>query len=213
MSNRVFTPPLGLTWPVKKTLRYSTTVKSPPAGKGQTRWANAIYPIWQLDFEFAYLKGGEQVAESGLQQLFGFYMQSLGRWDDWLYEDPNDHTIPALHPRSFGLGDGVTTAFQLTRSIGAGTDIVQNVNPLKPPIIRLDYSLHRDLEAVGVNYTLSPTGIVQWTGPPAPGMVMTWTGSYFYRFHFLDDTLSLDNLMHELWDDGGTTIKAESIIL
>jgi hypothetical protein len=156
------------------------------------------------------LKGGEQVAASGLQQLMGFYVAMKGAWDSFLYEDPNDNFVTN---NIFGMGDGSTTAFQLTRSIGMGVDIVQNPDPLRPPVIHLHYGNRSDLEVANVNYTLQPNGIIQWAGPPQVGMTMTWTGGFFYRFHFQDDTLQLDNIMKDLWDAGGTTVKLESVIL
>ena len=128
MSNVIFQPPAGLSWSIKKRPRYATIVQDTTSGRGQIRMAKQQYPVWEYEMNWNYLTGAEQAAlgaNSGLEQMMGFFMARQGRFDDFLYSDPNDNSVSAM---PFGVGDGTTAAFQLQRNIGGGVDIVQNVN-------------------------------------------------------------------------------------
>lgn len=199
----MFTPPLGLAFPIKKTVRFSTTTKTPQSGRGQIRYPNQEYPTWTVEFTFNYLKGNEQILESGVASLVGFYIASKGPYESWLYEDVNDHRVQGCY---FGVGDGVRTTFQLVRQIGIGTDIVQSVDVNSPFTVTVN-------GGPANSYIIGATGIVTFAQPPSAGALLSWSGSYFYRMHFTDDQLSYDQLMQDLFDTGGATVKAESLLL
>ncbi|MEW6563309.1 MAG: DUF2460 domain-containing protein [Pseudomonadota bacterium] len=49
-------------------------------------------------------------------------------------------------------------------------------------------------------YTISSTGLVTFTTPPANAAVLTWTGSYYYRCRFLQDGMEFSAFMSKLWE-------------
>lgn len=128
MSNMIFQPPMGVQWDIKKRPRYKTIVQDTVSGRGQLRLQNQLYPIWEYEFSWDYLPGGEQSgvgANNAYAQVLGFFMSMKGSFDTFLFSDPNDNSVVMM---PFGSGDGSTTAFQLMRTIGSGVDIVQNLD-------------------------------------------------------------------------------------
>jgi hypothetical protein len=189
-----------VTWPIKHQWTWNTVTKTPVSGFGQVRISNWLYPKHTFEWTFGYLKGNPQMAESGLRQLVGFYNAVGGARDSFLYEATGDSTVASGF---LGVGDQVTTNFQLQRPVGSGAfDIVQDPNPGNPLTVTVN--------GVAVPYTLQSFGVVQLSVPPAGGSLVQWSGSYFYRLHFVEDSLSLEQLLQDLWDNGGTSIKAES---
>ena len=158
MSNVIFNPPPGLSWSIKKRPRYATIVQETTSGRGQIRMAKQQYPIWEYEMNWNYLTRAEQSAlgaNSGLEQMMGFFMARQGRFDDFLYTDLNDNSVTAM---PFGAGDGTTTAFQLQRTIGGGVDIVQNVNQSvsAPKIYKYDWQGTKNALLQSDNLSLSP---------------------------------------------------------
>src|SRR5262249_47963546 len=148
-------PPAGLSWSIKKRPRYATITQTPVSARGQLRVAKQQYPIWEYEMNWSYLTGSEQAAlgaNSGLQQMMGFFMARQGAYDDFLYSDANDNSVTGM---VFGVGDGATTSFQLQRSIGGGVDIVQNLDTSKAPpkIYKYDWQGAKNLLRSSENLT------------------------------------------------------------
>lgn len=205
MSNLIFpafSPPgFTPTWPVKKTPRFATIVQTPASQRGEVRVSLTPYPIWMFEYELSILKGDMGIA-GGLQNMIGFFGSVLGSAQDWLFEDPNDNAVADMQ---FGTGDGTTTSFQLLRNIAGMLDIVQNVNGV--PTIMIGGVVQSP-----TNYSISATGIVTFGTAPANLAVLTWTGSFFFRCRFEEDTLSdLSEFMYELWSID--SLKFRSLIL
>jgi hypothetical protein len=129
---------------------------------------------------------------SELRTLHGFFNSLRGRYDSFLYLDPVYNTVIA---EPFGTGDGTTLAFQIIATFKnaggpGGPDIIQNFVSL-PSIF--------DNGSPAGAYALGPTGIVTFAVAPAAGHVLTWSGSFYYRCHFLDDSMELTQFMSRLW--------------
>lgn len=117
-----------------KTPMFSTIVQKPVSGRGEIRASLQPYPLWKIEYEMNFGRGSEaqDQANSVYQYVLGFFMNMGGQFSDFLYEDPNDNTVDLAQ---FGIGDGSTTSFQLSRPIGIGQDIVQNLNSSNPAIV------------------------------------------------------------------------------
>jgi uncharacterized protein (TIGR02217 family) len=206
VSNLLFQPPIGRNWPLKKTPTFGTQTLDTASGRGQLRSTERIWPIWNFELSFGYLRGNERLVNSEYQYLLGFYCAVQGAYNDFLYMDLLDNAIPVGAPEFFAFGDGVSTSFQLIRSIGVGSDIVQNLNG--------PATIYVNGVATG-SVTIGATGIVTFASAPASGAVLTWTGNFYYRLHFKDDTLEqLELLM--LYAQGYwelSSLKMESVIL
>lgn len=192
------------TWPVTKYPQFSTIIQKSASFRGEFRTSLTPYPIWQFSMDLALLSGQFNL-QSSLQSVIGFFMQMRGSWDDWLWPDPDDNTILSSSPAAFAIGDGTTTAFQLTRPISGGTDIVQNLN--STPNIYKNGSLQTN-----TTYSLSSLGVVTFNTAPAAGAILSWSGSYYFRCRFKADMLTeLKQVAPSVWTC--STFEFQSVIL
>ena len=163
----------------------------------QRRVSEQVYPLWQITLSIEVLRdfdaAGALISEG--PNLCGFFNLRAGSFDSFLYTDPDDN---AVVDQQFGTRDGTTTQFQLLRSIGVGStafpEPVQNVNALT------------NIKSNGValanpaDYTISATGLVTLAVPGTAGHALTWTGSYYWRVHFMDDGLPFRRIFKSLWE-------------
>jgi len=206
MSNTIYTipvPPNGA-WavPITRTPRFNTIRQDTAAYRGQTRISLSPYPVWDVEIDTAYFTGSESTISSSYQLALGLFGQMKGSADDFLVTMPGDNTISTAMP--FGFGDGVTTAFQITRTFAGFLDIIQNLNG-SPSIF-----VNGVLQAANT-YGISNTGIVTFSSPPGVAVPLTWTGSFYYRLHFVDDSLQLQFIGNNVFT--ASTLKFESVIL
>ena len=185
MSNAVFPVLPGLSWSVVKTPKWSTRVQTAVSGR-EYRAAYFSLPRWSFKLSYEVLRAG---ALAELQQLVGFFNARQGIFDSFLYADPSDSAVTALQ---FGTGNGVTTAFQLVRTLGGNIEPVVAL-PAVPAVFA-----NGVLQSSGVSVNLN-TGLATFTTAPANGVVLTWTGSFYYRCRFLQDDIELENFMKDLW--------------
>lgn len=157
-SNAVFEPPflVNFGYP-SKTPMFNTIIQKPISGRGEIRASLQPYPLWKIEHVLNFARGGEQEANSVYQYVLGFFMQQGGQFSDFLYFDPNDNYVQNV---LLGIGDGGATEFQLTRPIGIGTDIVQNLNG-SPTIILPGYSAGGLMPSNGTGNLLSQSQLLQ----------------------------------------------------
>lgn len=175
----------GIKWGSTKTSIWSTKVQKSASGR-ELRAAYYSYPLWKFSLSYEVLRSN---ALNELQTLIGFFNARQGSFDSFLYQDPDDHDVT---DQAFGLGDGVTTKFQLARSYGgfvepvvatSGTPLIYVSGVLKTPT---------------THYTLDD-GLVTFATAPASGAVLTWTGEFYYRVRFLQDSADFEKFLHQLW--------------
>jgi uncharacterized protein (TIGR02217 family) len=201
-TNLVFTPPFRTNFGFPtKTPSFKTLVQQTASLRGEIRVSLTPYPIWTWDFPVNWMKGSEQDQNSVYQYLLGFFMSMGGQLSDFLYEDPYDNQISASAPAYFGSGDGATVNFQLVRPIGMGTDIVQNLNGT--PTIYVN--------GTATSVTMDTTGVVTFANAPAKGTVLTWSGNFYYRVRFDEDSQDYKQFMDKLWSMD--SLKLRSVIL
>lgn len=187
MSNAVLTLPPGLGWDSTREPLWDTVVKTSVSGR-EVRSANQSYPRWQYNCKFEVLRARTAFPE--MQALAAFYNARSGAYDSWLFNDVDDNSVTL---QQFGVGDGVTTQFQLVRSFGGYTEPVWDVNSV--PLIYKSAVL----QATPTNYTISAGGLVTFVVAPAAAAPLTWTGTYYWRCRFLKDNLSFTQFMRQLW--------------
>jgi uncharacterized protein (TIGR02217 family) len=185
MSNNVFPTLPGLAWNIRKRPTWKTRIQR-SVGGWETRLAQQLYPIWEFELPYEFLRSAGGYTE--LQTLMGFYLARQGSFDNFLYSDPTDNSVTA---QQFGTGNGTTTAFQLYRTYGGFNEPVQNVNGT--PSIYVN-------GVPTVPASISSTGLVTFTTAPAAGAALTWTGSYYYRVRFAEDNADFNNMMQNLWE-------------
>lgn len=185
MSNAVLVFPPGLKFDNVKKPTFSTNIQRSVSGR-EVRLGLMAYPLWELSFSFEFLRNYATFNE--FKALVGFWLQRRGSLDSFLYTDPDDSAVTDFQ---FGTGDGTTAAFPLTRSWGGFVEPVQNINVLT--------NIKR-AGTVTTAYTINANGLVTFTNPPANGQALTWTGSYYWRCRFLEDSIEPSQFMKDLWE-------------
>jgi uncharacterized protein (TIGR02217 family) len=196
-------------YPWKKKPKWNTYTITPASRRGQVRIPLQHFPIWEFDLNISYLKGTEQLS-SAYEYLIGFYNDVQGSAQSFLFTDPNDNTVtqtgtPGSSSGLLAPGDGVSTQFQLVRQWGGFVDIVQN-----PSIVNV--YVNGTLQTLGVNYTYTTQGgVITFTNPPTVGYTITWAGTFYYRIHFLEDTIDdLQQIYYQIW--AIDSLKFESVL-
>jgi hypothetical protein len=177
----------------KKTPHYNTVTQKPAAGRGVVTASLVPYPTWDFEVHIEWARGDEKTPTSIIAAFMDVYMQCLGSGGFFLVADPNDNAIttgagimlnvtPGAGTPMGTTGDGVSTMFQLARTIGPSglaQDIIQNVNG-SPTSVNINGS-------PTVAYSISSTGVVTFTS--APTGTLSWGGNFYYLCQFTEDTL------------------------
>lgn len=190
MSNAVFPTLIGLGWPVKKTPTWNTIQQRAASGQ-EVRVALQSYPLYAFELIFNVLKSAD--SNTDFQALIDFYNARQGAYDDFLFDDKSDDSIPASSPSQFGTGDGTTTSWQLTRAISSMGFIEPVMNLNGAPVIYVNGSV----QASG--YTISSSGVITFTAAPSNGATLSWSGSYYFRCRFVNDTEDFDEFLSNYW--------------
>ena len=195
MSNAVYPVLPGLTYPVKKMPIFKTMMQEAVSGR-ESRIALMSYPKWQFDLQYSVLRSGV-VHSAGTswneqQQLIDFFLQRLGDFDNFLFDDREDDSVT---DSQFGIGNAVATQFQLTRAIQANgfLEPVMNVNALT------NIKKNGVVQNNPADYSINSTGLVTFTSAPGNGVSLTWTGTYYFRCRFAQSMQEFQQFMRKLW--------------
>lgn len=201
MSNSVWPSNIpGLTFSGRRVPMWKTGVQEAVSGK-ESRIAYSVYP--RIRFELQYEILHDDTAPSELKALVGLFNSVQGRFDSFLYTDPD---FSSVTDEQFGVGTGSATTFQLTakfqNSGGPGyAEIIQNLNGA--PVIKDNGSV-----VPGGNYSINSVGVITFTTPPTTGHTLTWTGSFYYRVRFDDDEFDVSEFMDRWWQIDSIVLKS-----
>jgi hypothetical protein len=199
-----FNPPQwDITWPIKQTPFYNTIKKTPASGRGENRISTTNFPRWKFALDVSYLRGDNQGVNTAWQTLLNFFMAVQGSFANWLFLHPFDHSV-SLMP--IATGNGSTLAFSMIRTlVSAGAqELIQNF--VSPPSIYLNGVLQ------GSGYSIDQYGTITFTVAPGAGVVIVWTGQFYYLCHFSDDAWEeLQEDYYQLWSIH--ELKFESVLL
>ena len=182
MSTNIFPDLPGLSWGRTKTPIWSTKVQTSASGK-ELRASYYSYPKWQFSLSYEFLR---ENGKAELQSLVGLFNKCMGSFDTFLYSDPDDNSVV---DQVFGIGDSVTTQFGLVRSYANFVEPVAAINGT--PTIK-------KAGVVTTGYTIT-NGVVSFSTPPASGQQLAWTGSFYYRCRFLQDSVEFEQFLYKLW--------------
>lgn len=188
MSDTIFPVIRGLAWDVKKTPEFYTLTATSPTGLNVSAVLSA-FPVWHFSLQYSYLRDyiSAQNAQNDLQQLVGFFLNRYGNVDDFLYLDPNDNKVTN---QVIGIGDGITTQFQLCREFGGFVEPVYGF--FGTPVITVGGT-------PTTQFTISTKGLVNFNSPPA-GASIAWSGQFYYRVKFNETSMELNNFLYKLWE-------------
>lgn len=184
MSDAVFPTLPGLSWSVFKEPRFNSKVQV-AADMSELRLQLASTPVYKVRLTYDVLR--DTALHDELRTIGGFFMARGGKYDSWLFTDPYDCNVSQ---QVFGYGDGTTANFSLIRSFGEFNERVANVNAI---------SEVRVANTPTSNYTVSAAGVVTFNSPPANTSAVSWSGSYYFRCRFLQDSQEFENFMRQLW--------------
>ena len=188
MSNVLLPTLPGLTWDTKKKPVFNSGVQR-SVNLSELRASFSSTPLYEFSRSYEILR--DDIAHDELNTLVGFFMARYGSWDSWLFLDVDD-SAALLEP--FGTGTGAAVAFQLKRALGVFTEPVCNV-AASPLIYKAGV-----LQTVTTHYTINSTGLVTFTGAPANGAALTWSGTYYFRCRFREDVMEFQQFMSKLWE-------------
>jgi len=189
--------------------------------KRELRSTWSTYGRYRYEFTFSVLRSATAFVE--YQKVLGFRSRHRGTLDSFLLTDAEDNTVTA-HP--FGIGDGVTTSFQLQRTLVASTDLAAAASRAYWPTMGDGYepiwdvnsapAIYKDtgggpvLQVLSVDYTLPGLGTVTFTAAPAANAILTWTGTYYRRVRFESASLPTGRIVSGLWSAKCTLISIKS---
>lgn len=202
----------GLSYPVGRSVgQWDTTIQVSVSGK-ETRFANRTQARYKYSLSVEGLDSlgtNTSLIAFSRQILDAFFNSTLGGALVFFFWDTEDNTVFGAE---FGTGDSLTTQFQLLRDnqgsvdyifapiISGGTVYPQPGNTgLTAQFSAVEIFNNGTLVSSSA-YTISSSGLVTFSSPPAGGAVLTWTGSYFWPCNFDDDTLQASKFMMGLWE-------------
>ena len=169
-------------------------------------WQN---PVWEFELVFNALDGTAtgkygSIGAQTLQSLMGFFLQSGGMAQSFLFYDQTDYQVSA---QNFGTGNGTQTAFQLVRTLGGFAEWVTQPVTTSTTLYFPSFSVSATAPVIAAagttvpssNYTIS-NGLVTFTTAPASGAALTWSGYYAFLCRFDDDVLDFEQFMSNLWE-------------
>lgn len=189
MSQLIFPSRLpGMKMELTRAPRFKTHIQSAVSGK-ETRAAFMAFPLWDLTLSYEFLQSGYRGTD--LSQIIALFGQVKGAWDSFLLSVPDDNTVT---DHLIATGNG-SRSYQLMRSITASgftlTEPVMNVNTVA----------NVKVNGIAVSgYTVSSTGLLTLPVTPAAGAPITWSGSYYFRCRFANDTADFSRFMADLYE-------------
>jgi Conserved hypothetical protein 2217 (DUF2460) len=200
----------GLEFPVSRSNLGFNVVKQESLSGNRTRFPQRSVPLYRWEISFSVLRDkalpvltpfsdlttfsdGTEFSQPGIGELLllaGFYNMLNGATLPFLWTEANDSQAVA---QQFGVGDGATTQFQLTRTWGGFTEPVYG----SPQVA--DIAVGTTTLATNA-YTVSVTGLVTFAAPPLAAAPLIWSGTYQWLCRFDEDNLDFSQFMSGLWD-------------
>lgn len=179
----------GQGWSVFKRPTASTRVATHVSGR-EVRSPLYTQTLYEFELTFDALASTATYPGTGtnsLQQLLGFVLACAGQYGTFVYIDPTDCAALA---QPLGTGDGATTAFALTRTIGGVTEPVSWATSVTAVYLN-------GVATSGWSLTLPNT--LSFATAPTTGAAITADMSYGFLCRFLDDQQEFENVMDGLW--------------
>lgn len=221
MSDAVFPALIGLTWDVQKKPIFSNKIATHTSGK-ETATSYYQNPKWEYVLTYDYLPDyPKSVGDSDLQTLLGFFLNRRGRFDTFLFTDPDDNTVVAGFQKTF---DGTSIEFNLVRGIGGFYEPVGQLNtglsvwlnvtetttiPNTPGPYTVTVS-HAAAYVLTESVTINGVAAALAPGAPAAGQYSVAAG--VYTFNVADKTKTVVIRYRYLVDPADYTVAMPNIV-
>jgi hypothetical protein len=182
----------GLSWSRKKTPRFNTRVASHTSGR-EVRVALQAYPLYEFEAKYDGLASNGTfnfgaLGPNTLQTLMGLFLQLQGQFGTFLYTDPDDNAVTG---QFIADGDGVTTAFEMGRTLGGFNEPVSWVTALT--------NVYLNGVPQDSGFALTTPNTLAFTAAPGNGIAISADFSYAFNCRFLDDEMEFEEFMSNLW--------------
>lgn len=172
----------GLAFDVQKRPGFSNKIAEHTSG-AETATSYYENPKWDYTVTYDYLPDRPvTVGQTDLHQIMGFFLQMRGRFQSWLFEDPDDHIVTGGWQKTF---DGTAVDFNLVRGLGGFYEPVGQLNtnfplnvymqrdeehtvPAMPGPYTVTLSHSASITALPPVVTIAGTPLVKVTGAPGP---------------------------------------------
>jgi uncharacterized protein (TIGR02217 family) len=179
----------GQTFMVNKGPSWNSTVKKAATGR-QVRGSLQSAPIWQFKVAYTYLRDRAPTS-SELRALLAFFNAQQGQYGSFYFLDPYDN---AVTNQEVAVTDGVSTSYQLSRTVGVGS-----AYPFVEPVYGVVGIPQVFLNGVAATAGVGPFGTITFASAPIEGQVITWTGQFYFLCHFTQDVLQPAQMVKDLW--------------
>lgn len=188
MSDLIFPTLRGLTYPITKTPNWSTITQRSMSGIPKF-FQQYSYPYYTIKLTFEYL-GDTNSQTDDIHTLMGFYNRVGGAGQDFLFADPlfENNTVTN---QVFGVGDGQTKKFRLARNYGGFVEPIFGI--IMTPTITIN-------GVSTTNFTWDTHGLITFNTAPASGTQLAWTGTWYYRCHFVNDKSEFEQIFSGVWE-------------
>jgi len=188
MSDLIFPNLRGLTYPIGKTPNWSTITQRSMTGIPKF-FQQYTYPYYTLKLQFEYLSDDNDQSDD-IHSLMGFYNRNGGAGQDFLFADSlfENNTV---NNQLFGVGDGITTQFRLTKNFGGFIEPVFGL--VAAPVITKN-------GLTTSSFTWDTHALITFATAPAIGAQLKWSGYWYYRCHFKNDTSDFEQIFSGIWD-------------
>jgi hypothetical protein len=178
-----------LGWLVKVSPMFSTAAAMHVSGK-EVRAAKYVGPLFAIELNYDLLRLTPPYAE--LQTLIGFFEQSQGEAASFYFEPP---PLSPLAGQTLGVGNGSTTTFPFTVSIGGASITPANVGTVAAVYLN-------GLVQPSGNYAVNQTALapsVTFATAPAAGVAVTADFNWYFLCRFDDDSEDVEEFMAALY--------------
>lgn len=175
-------------WSVLRAPVFNTLKSQHVSGK-VARANLAAFPLWRFTLTYDVLFSGAGTPQY-LEQLRGFFESLTGQQQTFLFLDPefNNNFNQVL-----GTGDGTTTDFALTRSIGAFyTEPIGQIGTL------VNAYLGGVAQGSGFSVQNTPYPVLRWATPPGVGVQVMADYTSYFLVRFMNDDMTFEEFMKQM---------------
>ncbi len=175
-----------LGWSAHVRPRFATAIAEHVSGR-ETRTPARALAIFDIELNYDALRAD---ANAELQAIAGFYAESGGRAGAFWIAPPG---LAIIAGQTLGSGDGVTTAFPLTRSVFGYSEPVQAASGVSAVY------LNNVAQSAGWRVTSGFYPAIVFATAPASGTVVSADFGVLWLCRFAEDVADLENFMTLLW--------------
>lgn len=192
----------GQGWSVHRTPAWTTLRQAHVSGR-EARSLGYQFPIWKFELTFDgldssdFYRGG--LGTFTLQQLMSFYLGRQGQQGSFIYVDPDSGAVTGT---AVGTGDGFTTRFQLTRTIGGYSEPISVLRTIANVKVA-------GVAATGLWTVDVTTNTLIFIAAPASGAAITLDMTFGFICRFSDDIEDFEEIAQKLYQLG--SLKFEMV--